>query len=1056
MAKIPLRTYLKEIENLIERGEIEQAIAHARNILQAYPKHIETYRLLGKAFLESQRFAEAADILQRVLSVIPDDFVSQIGISIIREDEGNLDAAIWHMERAYEVQPFNPAVQDELRRLYGRRDGVEPPKIRLTRGALVRMYMRGELYPQAIGEIRAALAEDPQRYDLRVLLARLYHLTGQKNDAAEVSSELITKLPYCYEANRLLAEILPTTNRAEETPKFQQRIYALDPYEAFISPSAPTAAQVPDQAVMIEQFAWEPGMEAAQTPDWTRTVGVEWQEPEAEPLPEWLNTLKPQTETPEIEEKTAEVTPVEAVAQEETPAAEENLVPDWMKEAGWSASERPADEIMAEQASTSAEEEAVLPAEIPAWLQSKAPDVEEQPVQEEAERTDWLENLIPQQETPVEGGITPEIAAPSEELPGWLAELQTEEPSTAAGAEEQATGAVPDWFAAAQKEEPLSAEQAEALPAAELGTFGEEMPAGEQPLMEPAAEAAEIPDWLKELETGAPEEKVSAEEEQLWDLNLPGTPAVEAEPAAELPDWLKAGEPVSEPPAAAVEEQPLAPAEAAASAEPLVAPVESAVAPEVESAAAPLSEMDAAMAWLESLAAKQGADEATLTTAPDQRTETPPEWVLNEMKDQAPVEAAAEETGPATVTEGEETASETVGALPEATQAEVVEPQADEAAVAPTQPVETQQPAAVQPAAESEASSAAIFSDLDASMAWLESLAARQGADEATLVTPREQRTETPPDWLQKEMSAQAEAPAAAPEEPQPAAEEAIPDWLKEGIEPQATPEAPLEATAAEAVPPAEIQAEAVGETHERAPSQPEIEPETRAVPTVEDETALVNPVGFAEETAPEAAAQVPEWLAGIGEEVPASEPGEELPPWEPTPESALEREEKLPDWLQTGEVAQPQVSAGVESKAEEIPDWLKGLEETTAEEQAPETEAAPTPVDYRAAWAPEHPEEPAIETTPQAVEPAAQPALNLTDLRGALDRGNLEKALDGYNRYIQEEQNLPEIIHDLKNALYRYPVDITIWQTLGDAYARNNQLQDAIDAYTKAEELLR
>ena len=264
MAKIPLRAYIKEIENLIERGEIEQAIAHAKNILKSYPKHIDTYRLLGKAFLESQRYSEAADILQRVLSVMPDDFVSQIGMSIIREDEGNLDAAIWHMERAYEVQPFNPAVQDELRRLYGRRDGIEPPKIRLTRGALVRMYARGELYPQAIAETRAALAEDPQRFDLRVLLARLYYLSGHKNDAAEVCSELISKLPYCYEANRLLAEILPTTSRAEDAKKFQQRIYALDPYAAFISPVSPTSDQVPDQAVMVEQFIWDSSIEGTQ------------------------------------------------------------------------------------------------------------------------------------------------------------------------------------------------------------------------------------------------------------------------------------------------------------------------------------------------------------------------------------------------------------------------------------------------------------------------------------------------------------------------------------------------------------------------------------------------------------------------------------------------------------------------------------------------------------------------------------------------------------------------------------------------------------------------
>ena len=163
MAKIGLRAYNREIEQLIERGQIEEAIAHSKYILRFFPKHIETYRLLGKAYIESQRYSEAADILQRILSVLPDDFVSQIGMSIIREDEGNLDAAIFHMERAHEIQPSNVAVQDELRRLYGRRDGIEPPRLRLTRGALVRLYAKGDLYRQAIAEIRAALAEDPNR-----------------------------------------------------------------------------------------------------------------------------------------------------------------------------------------------------------------------------------------------------------------------------------------------------------------------------------------------------------------------------------------------------------------------------------------------------------------------------------------------------------------------------------------------------------------------------------------------------------------------------------------------------------------------------------------------------------------------------------------------------------------------------------------------------------------------------------------------------------------------------------------------------------------------------
>ena len=98
---------------------------------------------------------------------VPDDFVAHVGMSIIRDDEGKLDDAIWHMERAFEDQPSNLAIQSELRRLYGRRDGIEPPKIRLSRDALANMYAQGELFNQAIAEIRAVLAEDPNRLTCR-------------------------------------------------------------------------------------------------------------------------------------------------------------------------------------------------------------------------------------------------------------------------------------------------------------------------------------------------------------------------------------------------------------------------------------------------------------------------------------------------------------------------------------------------------------------------------------------------------------------------------------------------------------------------------------------------------------------------------------------------------------------------------------------------------------------------------------------------------------------------------------------------------------------------
>ena len=79
MTTIPLRDYLSGVEELIDGGQIDDALAHCRQILKTFPKHVDTYRMMGKAYLEGHRYNEANDIFQRVLSSCPDDFVAHIG-----------------------------------------------------------------------------------------------------------------------------------------------------------------------------------------------------------------------------------------------------------------------------------------------------------------------------------------------------------------------------------------------------------------------------------------------------------------------------------------------------------------------------------------------------------------------------------------------------------------------------------------------------------------------------------------------------------------------------------------------------------------------------------------------------------------------------------------------------------------------------------------------------------------------------------------------------------------------------------------------------------------
>lgn len=424
MGNISLRAYFQKIEGLIDASKNDEAIAHCKHILLTYPKNLETYRLLAKAYLETKRYSDALDILQRILSVVPDDFIAHVGMSIIREDEKNLDAAVWHMERAFDVQPSNIAVQDELKRLSGLRDGTEPAKIRLTRGALVRMYLRGNLHTQAIAEARAALKEEPARNDLNVILARAYNLAGLKPESIELARRLIDQLPYCLEAHKILAAN-PQLAGSDETGTAHQVLAELDPYYEFISASMPNIDQIPDNSVLIEELDWRVDDTFAFN---AATISNVVQTPEPLEATQPASWSDEEISALEISGETGDDT-IQATAQTQ-PSQPEDVVPDWMKDAGWQA-EDTNDKGLPALVLDEGEGEEIAPAEIPDWLKSLAPQEEESGEEEVGEFFEKLSAGLPGVEPPLEN-----IPAAAEESPVPVEEISELQPEHGELAEE--------------------------------------------------------------------------------------------------------------------------------------------------------------------------------------------------------------------------------------------------------------------------------------------------------------------------------------------------------------------------------------------------------------------------------------------------------------------------------------------------------------------------------------------------------------------------------------------------------------------------------------------
>ncbi|MFN2128747.1 MAG: tetratricopeptide repeat protein, partial [Anaerolineales bacterium] len=65
-----------------------------------------------------------------------------------------------------------------------------------------------------------------------------------------------------------------------------------------------------------------------------------------------------------------------------------------------------------------------------------------------------------------------------------------------------------------------------------------------------------------------------------------------------------------------------------------------------------------------------------------------------------------------------------------------------------------------------------------------------------------------------------------------------------------------------------------------------------------------------------------------------------------------------------------------------------------------------------------------------------------------------IDKPPRNYSELVKSRQNLPEIIKELEQAADKDPENPSLLRNLGDAYLRNNQVTEALEAYARAEKL--
>jgi tetratricopeptide (TPR) repeat protein len=256
--------------------------------------HVETYALLGEAFLARDFPEEATELFQRALSGDPESLTSRLGLGLIYDQQGKRLEAIWQLERAFALAPGDPRVRRELGRMYADRDGAPSDRLRLTRDALGGLYARNGLFERAITEFRAVLRQDPDQPDIQVALVESLWHEGRRLEAVETCLSLLEQLPHCLKANLILGEIWLRAGHDDIAMEKLDTARALDPENLVAQEMMGSESPLPVEDVYLPELVITEEelrqLMARLTPAAAVTVAKE--KPEAGEVPYWVKEME--------------------------------------------------------------------------------------------------------------------------------------------------------------------------------------------------------------------------------------------------------------------------------------------------------------------------------------------------------------------------------------------------------------------------------------------------------------------------------------------------------------------------------------------------------------------------------------------------------------------------------------------------------------------------------------------------------------------------------------------------------------------------------------------
>nr|HET6902202.1 tetratricopeptide repeat protein [Ktedonobacteraceae bacterium] len=225
MTQTTLRDYLLTTEDAISSGRVNDAMANCQHILAHFPESLEAQRLLGEVFLAQGQMDEAQQTFDWVLTNDPENVIVYCDRALISEQMQEYDTALDCYQQAYELSRGNSEIRREFNELS---EKVGQTGFIFSRAGLARLYMRGDLLPQAIQEWEIVLSSSPERLDARTGLLEALWREGLYDRVEQLATRILNDVPGCLKALLLLAHVTFAQNAAK-AQELLRRATLLDP-----------------------------------------------------------------------------------------------------------------------------------------------------------------------------------------------------------------------------------------------------------------------------------------------------------------------------------------------------------------------------------------------------------------------------------------------------------------------------------------------------------------------------------------------------------------------------------------------------------------------------------------------------------------------------------------------------------------------------------------------------------------------------------------------------------------------------------------------------------